>query len=203
MRADPRVTHPLTSWEGLPQRGFPLVFHGVQGEDMREGNSPSWFNPVEAVQVSSASPPPSHSLSPSSLHTSFIFQVVRYVQSLKDNYTYAPKLEDVAVITPYRKQASPTKFSLFLPPFFTSIFTPPFSLQVEKIRQLLCSVGVEAVRVGSVEEFQGQERQAIIISTVSHMMVMWLCHVSHMMVMWLCHVSHMMVMWLCRESHGG
>lgn len=147
---------------------------------MREGNSPSWFNPVEAVQVSSASPPPSHSLSPSSLHTSFTFQVVRYVQSLKDNYTYAPKLEDIAIITPYRKQASPTKFSpLFLPPFFTSIFTPPFSLQVEKIRQLLCSVGVEAVRVGSVEEFQGQERQAIIISTVSHMMVVVMSCESH------------------------
>ena len=59
MRADSRVTHPLTSWEGLPRKGFPLVFHGVQGEDMREGNSPSWFNPVEAVQVS-----PSPSLSP-------------------------------------------------------------------------------------------------------------------------------------------
>lgn len=48
----------------------------------------------------------------------------------------------------------------------------PLPSQVEKIRQLLCSVGVEEVRVGSVEEFQGQERQAIIISTVSHMMVM-------------------------------
>ena len=59
MRADSRVTHPPTSWEGLPRKGFPLVFHGVQGEDMREGNSPSWFNPVEAVQVS-----PSPSLSP-------------------------------------------------------------------------------------------------------------------------------------------
>lgn len=42
----------------------------------------------------------------------------------------------------------------------------PLLSQVEKIRQLLCSVGVEEVKVGSVEEFQGQERQAIIISTV-------------------------------------
>ena len=188
MRADPRITQPLTSWEGLPQKGFPLVFHGVQGEDMREGNSPSWFNPVEAVQVSFSpaspspshalplTPSPSHTLSPSSLHTSFIFQVVRYVQSLKDNCTYAPKLEDIAVITPYRKQASPTNFPpVFLPLFFTSSFIP---LQVEKIRQLLYSVGVEAVRVGSVEEFQGQERQVIIISTVSHMTVTWLCHVT-------------------------
>ena len=52
VRADPGITHSLTSWEMLPRRGVPLIFHGVQGEDMREGNSPSWFNPVEAMQVS-------------------------------------------------------------------------------------------------------------------------------------------------------
>ena len=50
-RADPALTHCLCRWELLPRRGFPLVFHGTQGEDMREGSSPSWFNPVEAVQV--------------------------------------------------------------------------------------------------------------------------------------------------------
>lgn len=52
VRADPGVTHSLISWEMLPRRGIPLIFHGVQGEDMREGSSPSWFNPVEAIQVS-------------------------------------------------------------------------------------------------------------------------------------------------------
>lgn len=75
--AETSLTHSLVNWEGLTTPGFPLLFHGLlvgytqpnniiislivimmglslilfQGEDIREGNSPSWFNPVEAVQV--------------------------------------------------------------------------------------------------------------------------------------------------------
>ena len=57
-----------------------LTFLFDQGEDLREGNSPSWFNPVETVQV------------------------VRYLQSILgcDNSKVSP--EDIGVITPYRKQ---------------------------------------------------------------------------------------------------
>lgn len=29
----------------------PLLFHGMAGKDEREGNSPSWFNALEAKQV--------------------------------------------------------------------------------------------------------------------------------------------------------
>ncbi len=47
---------------------------------MQEGNSPSWFNPAEAVQV------------------------VMYTQALRENSTFAPKLSDIGIITPYRKQ---------------------------------------------------------------------------------------------------
>jgi len=115
--ADVRMRESLCQWERLPNKGFPVIFHGLKGEDIREGNSPSWFNPVEAVQV------------------------VKYLQSLRSSDKFSLKLTDIGVITPYRKQ-------------------------VEKLRLLLDRLGLEEVKVGSVEEFQGQERLAIIISTV-------------------------------------
>lgn len=136
--APPTKTHLLLEWERLPSKGFPLVFHGVMGEDMQEGNSPSWFNPVEALQV------------------------VKYVQALKDNATFAPRLSELAVVTPYRKQ-------------------------VEKIRHMLAQLGcgeggggaLAGVKVGSVEEFQGQERTAVIISTVSASVAHMSYHVTY------------------------
>ncbi|KAI8503673.1 hypothetical protein Bbelb_186440 [Branchiostoma belcheri] len=112
--ADPSLTRQLENWDGLPCKGCPIIFHGTEGEDMREGCSPSWFNPVEAVQV------------------------LRYTQLLLGG---SVKQSDLGIITPYRKQ-------------------------VEKLRLLLGSVGLDEVKVGSVEEFQGQERLIIIISTV-------------------------------------
>jgi helicase MOV-10 len=33
-------THRFVDWEHLPKRKFPIIFHGVKGEDMREANSP-------------------------------------------------------------------------------------------------------------------------------------------------------------------
>ena len=42
----------------------------------------------------------------------------------------------------------------------------PYHAQVRKIRKLLRDADIPEVDVGSVEVFQGQERRAIIISTV-------------------------------------
>ncbi|XP_058147121.2 RNA helicase Mov10l1-like [Dasypus novemcinctus] len=115
--ADPKIVNSLLGWEKLPKKGFPLIFHGVRSSEMREGKSTSWFNPAEAVQV------------------------MRYCCLLTKCVTRELSVNNIGVITPYRKQ-------------------------VEKIRILLRSIDLMDIKVGSVEEFQGQEYMAIIISTV-------------------------------------
>ncbi|KAG8577391.1 hypothetical protein GDO81_010159 [Engystomops pustulosus] len=115
--ADPKVVNRLQRWDKLPKKGFPLIFHGVRGTEMREGSNPSWFNPSEAVQV------------------------LRYSCVLAKHVTTSVSARDIGVITPYRKQ-------------------------VEKIRTLLRTVDLMDIKVGSVEEFQGQEFLVIIISMV-------------------------------------
>ncbi|XP_045165133.2 putative helicase MOV-10 [Mercenaria mercenaria] len=109
----------LCRWEGLQKQGFPLVFHGVVGEDMREERSPSFFNPQE-VSI-----------------------VVQYVEDLMTCKKGGINLKqsDIGVISPYRKQ-------------------------VQKIKQVLRKKKYDKISVGSVEEFQGQERTVIIVSTV-------------------------------------
>ncbi|CAI9716308.1 Hypothetical predicted protein [Octopus vulgaris] len=117
VKAEKTLTHSLCGWKSLPNKTVPILFHGIRGEDLREGNCPSWFNPFETVQV------------------------VRYLQGLLADYSSYLVEEDIGIITPYRKQ-------------------------VEKIRMLLSHLGRDVVKVGSVEEFQGQERKAIIVSAV-------------------------------------
>ncbi|XP_058046260.1 RNA helicase Mov10l1 [Ahaetulla prasina] len=115
--ADPSVVNSLLGWDKLPKKGFPLIFHGMRGMEMREGCNPSWFNPTEAVQV------------------------MRYCCLLVKGISCSVSGKDIGVIAPYRKQ-------------------------VEKITVLLRSVDLPDIKVGSVEEFQGQEFSVIIISTV-------------------------------------
>ncbi|XP_070611484.1 RNA helicase Mov10l1 isoform X2 [Erythrolamprus reginae] len=115
--ADPSVANSMLGWEKLPKKGFPLIFHGMRGVELREGYNPSWFNPTEAVQV------------------------MRYCCLLVNPINSRVSWKDIGIVTPYRKQ-------------------------VEKIRILLRSVDLADIKIGSVEEFQGQEFPVIILSTV-------------------------------------
>lgn len=80
--------------------------------------------------------------SPSYFNPQEVSTVVAWVKKLLDSKAPKVTAKDVGVITPYRRQ-------------------------VEKIRAQLRKVrGAEQIKVGSPEEFQGDERLVIIISTV-------------------------------------
>ena len=81
--ADPILRRCCLQWEGLLPACLgkePLLFHGIEGRDEREGTSPSWFNSDEAIQV------------------------LRYVESLLRMRGTGLQQEDIGVITPYNKQ---------------------------------------------------------------------------------------------------
>jgi helicase MOV-10 len=108
----------MVTYEELPKKQFPIIFHGIIGKDEKEASSPSFFNIDEASQVK------------------------KYVVSLLGNRKNRIKGEHIGVITPYHAQRCKILDLLYKDPKFHDI------------------------KVGSVEEFQGQERRVIIISTV-------------------------------------
>ncbi|NXL56188.1 M10L1 helicase, partial [Chordeiles acutipennis] len=116
-------------WEELPKKGFPIIFHGVSGEERREAKSPSFFNTTE-IEV-------------------LVHYLKKLLQSRGKGGCPSVSPKEIGIITPYRKQ-------------------------VEKIRKAITSLDpvlrnlqdIRLLKVGSVEEFQGQERRVILISTV-------------------------------------
>ncbi|XP_022081525.1 putative helicase MOV-10 isoform X2 [Acanthaster planci] len=118
VHADKFARESLCGWEKLPQKDFPIIFHGVEGVDEREGQSPSFFNKAE-IQI-----------------------VIEYAQDLLEKRGgKRVKEADIGIISPYRRQ-------------------------VQKIKEVLKKRKITNIKVGSVEEFQGQERLVIIVSTV-------------------------------------
>ncbi|KAI5748639.1 hypothetical protein M8J76_005035 [Diaphorina citri] len=89
----------------------PILFHGVQGDNAQDNDSPSWYNSTEAVVV---------------------------IGYLKKLYDAGLQPDQIGIITPYRKQ----------------------------IRSIITGCGIPEPKVASIEEFQGQERLVIIVSTV-------------------------------------
>ncbi|OBZ77615.1 putative helicase mov-10-B.1 [Grifola frondosa] len=79
--------------------------------------------------------------SPSYFNIDEITEVRDYVQALLADRRFPVAAKDIGIIAPYHAQ-------------------------VRKIRRALEKVKITDVKVGSVEEFQGQERRVIIVSTV-------------------------------------
>ena len=75
------VTHNMAKWEHLPNPGFPIIFHAIEGENLRESNSPSWFNPQEAELV------------------------LQYVHLLIHETKPPLQSKEIGIITPYARQA--------------------------------------------------------------------------------------------------
>lgn len=125
--ADEYLRNSYCSWEYLPTKGFPIIFHGVTGLDERESSSPSFFNRAE-VEV-------------------LIDYVKKLLQTHGKKGLATISARDIGIIAPYRKQVQKIRKALE---------------KVEKNDKLK----VTGLKVGSVEEFQGQERRVILVSTV-------------------------------------
>ena len=78
--ADKMARESLCQWDKVQNKDFPVIFHGVQGQDLREGNSPSFFNPEE-VSI-----------------------VMKYVRELFDQRSLGIKPAQIGIISPYRRQ---------------------------------------------------------------------------------------------------
>uniref|UniRef100_A0A667XVM2 RNA helicase n=1 Tax=Myripristis murdjan TaxID=586833 RepID=A0A667XVM2_9TELE len=108
-------------WEGLPNKHFPVIFHGVVGCDEREETSPSYFNTAEVDML-----------------MKYLKDILDYLKNKRG--VTAIKPQQIGIIAPYRKQVV---------------------YQTLSIRAYLC-----LLQVGSVEDFQGEESEVILVSTV-------------------------------------
>ncbi|XP_017029857.2 probable RNA helicase armi [Drosophila kikkawai] len=101
-----------------PVKDIPIkqgaFFFGIDGRNMQESDSPSWYNPLEAKEV-------------------FFTTIALYRANVHE--------DQIGILTPYAKQ-------------------------VKTIRNLFKGTDVVMPKIGSVEEFQGQERDIMLISTV-------------------------------------
>eukprot|EP01033_Poteriospumella_lacustris_P016133 gene16133-11537_t len=131
------VSHSLLHWPQLPNPTFPLLFHRCNGENLQEAHSPSWFNIAEVETV------------------------LDYVRAL---HAFGIRHADIGIITPYRQQVKKIRQALALEASSSASSASAASASLASAAS--ASSAASEVLVGSCEQFQGQERQVIIISTV-------------------------------------
>lgn len=105
----------VNEFEDLGHRSNPVIFHHVEGHERKMADSPSWVNEDELEVVKG-----------------YVTQLI---------VERGMSLDDIGIISPYRKQCS-------------------------VIRAWLEKKQWQRVEVGTVEIFQGNERKAIVVSTV-------------------------------------
>lgn len=113
----PEASFLLSMAEDLPTRtGHPpaIVFHGVNGQNLQDPDSPSWYNPAEATQV-------------------YLYLLKLYDRNISGN--------DIGIITPYKKQVrhfvETNCFSVI-----TIIANATFKKSVRKCSQLICWIPI-------------------------------------------------------------
>jgi DNA polymerase III delta prime subunit len=100
------------------------VFYSVHGSQVRVGDSPSFFNPIEASTI-----------------CHLVKQLLATQKDSKDTLGGEVRPSDIGVISTFRQQ-------------------------VYTIREILRSFGLGNIRVGTIDDYQGQEEKIILISTV-------------------------------------
>lgn len=85
--ADSKLVNSLLTWSKLPNPKFPLLFYAVEGQDMRDADSPSFYNQHEIVAIAD-----------------LISHLVNENQSIKQS--------EIGVITPFYKQVQKIRLAL-------------------------------------------------------------------------------------------
>lgn len=120
----------------VENRNCGFFFINVNGQNRRSQDSPSWFNGAEAKNV---------------------------FQFLVELYRNDVNASDIGIITPYNQQVRVIRGLITE----AKLDMPKVSLLFPKVLDFFKKRSFyKNIQVGSVEEFQGQERKIILISTV-------------------------------------
>lgn len=131
---DQRPYSLLRHWEGLPNPGFPLYFHGIKGTDEPVDEGASFFNDDELTIRTSLSPLSSYLTNSTTAVTKIVSDLIKWKGP--DGTMKPLKPSEISIISPYREQ-------------------------VWKIRSSFRKLGLGSVDVGNVEALQGAEKYVL------------------------------------------